>query len=248
MGTYYGLEIVAGVNRQIFFCEKGLPPTEFLTLFRPCDRAYPSFPSGFEDSDEPYIPSHAYLVPVPRLVERLEVMGFTLATLNRDVKRCLKAELAELGRRIEDHDEQHDPPMSSYFRDLKRQRRLLEQFTLERWVRSIRDLRTREILHRHNVPKSDNSLTPLQRYILNVDDNFESYYFGLPISDLRYLMRALLICTNIDEQVFLDLTEIEGNHFEEGEEPVEDGHVSGTFRSDMNSPNADALSVGDAEP
>jgi len=33
MGTYYGLEIVAGIDRQIFFCEKGIPPTEFLTLF-----------------------------------------------------------------------------------------------------------------------------------------------------------------------------------------------------------------------
>jgi hypothetical protein len=102
MGTYYGLEIVAGIHRQIFFCEKGLPPSEFLTLFRSSDRAYPSFPSGFEDSDEPYIPSHAYLVPVPRLVERLEVMGFTLAALNCEVKRCLKSELAELARRIED--------------------------------------------------------------------------------------------------------------------------------------------------
>jgi hypothetical protein len=67
--------VVAGINRQIFFCEKGLPPSEFLTIFRPGDRACPAFPSGFEDSDEPYIPSHAYLVPVPRLVERLNVLG-----------------------------------------------------------------------------------------------------------------------------------------------------------------------------
>jgi hypothetical protein len=112
--------------------------------------------------------------------------------------------------------------MSSYFRDLKRQRRLLKNFTLERWVRSIRGLRSRAILHRHNVPEGDKSLTPLQRHILNVDDNFDSYYFGLPVSDLRYLMRALLVCTNTDEQVFLDLTEIEGRHFDEGEKPVDD--------------------------
>jgi hypothetical protein len=102
------------------------PPSEFLTLFRPCDRAYPSFPSGFEDSDEPYIPSHAYLVTVPRLVERLEVMGFTFPALKSDVKSCLKADLAELVRQIEEHDEQDGSPMSSYVRDLKRQRRLLE--------------------------------------------------------------------------------------------------------------------------
>lgn len=222
MGTYYGLEIVAGIDRQIFFCEKGLPPSEFLTVFRPCDRASPAFPSGFEDSDEPYIPSHAYLVPVPRLVKRLEVMGFTLAALNADVKSCLKADLAELVRQIEEHEEQDGSPMSSYFRDLKRQRRLLEQFTLDRWVRRMRELRIRRILHRHDLQKDFTGLTPLQRHILNVDDRYDAYYFGLPVSDLRFLMRALLICASSDEQVFLDLTEIEGRHFEEGEKPVDD--------------------------
>jgi len=222
MGTYYGLEIVAGIDRQIFSCEKGLPPSEFLTLFRPCDRAYPSFPSGFEDGDEPYIPSHAYLVTVPRLVERLEVMGFTLPALKSDVKSCLKADLAHLVRQIEEHDEQDGLPMSSYVRDLKRQRRLLEQFRLDRWVRTMRDLRARRILHRHDLGKDYTGLTPLQRHILNVDDHYDSYYFGLPVSDLRYLMRALLICATSAEQVFLDLTEIEGRHFEEGEKPVDD--------------------------
>ena len=57
---------------------------------------------------------------------------------------------------------------------------------------------------------------------MNVDDRYNAYYFGLPVSDLRFLMRALLICASSDEQVFLDLTEIEGRHFEEGEKPVDD--------------------------
>src|SRR5205085_12403546 len=59
MGNYYALELFRGGERQIFFSEKGLPPAEFLTVFRPCDRAYPEFTSGFEDSDVPYIPSLA---------------------------------------------------------------------------------------------------------------------------------------------------------------------------------------------
>ena len=80
MGNYYALELFRGDERQIFFSEKGLPPAEFLTVFRPCDRAYPEFTSGFEDSDEPYVPSLAYVVSVPKLTERLDVMGFTRAT------------------------------------------------------------------------------------------------------------------------------------------------------------------------
>lgn len=120
---------------------------------------YPSFPSGFDDSDEPYIPSHAYLVPVPRLVERMEVMGFILAALNSDVKSCVKADFAEVVRQIEEHDEQDGSPISSYVRDLQRQRRLLEQFTLERWVRAIRDLRARRVLHRHDLRKDYTGLT-----------------------------------------------------------------------------------------
>jgi hypothetical protein len=42
MGNYYALELFSGVKRQIFLSEKGLPPSELLTVFRPCDRAYPS--------------------------------------------------------------------------------------------------------------------------------------------------------------------------------------------------------------
>ena len=92
-------------------------------------------------------------------------------------------------------------------RDLKRQRRLLEQFTLDRWVRTMRELRARRILHRHDLHRDYIGLTPPQRHILNVDDRYDAYYFGLPVSDLRFLMRALLICASSDEQVFLDLTD-----------------------------------------
>src|ERR1700742_252433 len=102
MGSYYALELVSGEKRQSFFSNKGLPPSELMTLFRPSDRAYPSFPSGAEDDDEPYVPCHAYQVPVPRLVERLEIMGFTVPAVKRDVEHSLKAELRDLDRRIEE--------------------------------------------------------------------------------------------------------------------------------------------------
>jgi hypothetical protein len=128
MGNYYALELFSGVKRQIFFSEKGLPPSQFLTVFRPCDRAYPNFPSGFEDSDDPNIPSHAYVVSVPRMTERLEVMGFTLPRLKENVKRCLQTDRTELDQRIEYYDEQ-GVSFPSYYRKLKRQRRTLEQFT-----------------------------------------------------------------------------------------------------------------------
>ena len=32
MGNYYALELFSGDKRQIFFSEKGLPPSEFLTV------------------------------------------------------------------------------------------------------------------------------------------------------------------------------------------------------------------------
>lgn len=222
MGNYYALELFSGDKRQIFFSEKGLPPSDFLTVFRPCDRAYPSFQSGFEDSDEPYIPSLAYVVSVAKMIERLDVMGFTLQRLEEHVKRCLKADQAELDGRIE-YYEQEGTSMPSYYRKLKRQRRTLEQFTLMRWVNSMRDFRTREGLSPFLIPKSSmKGFTSLQRHMLNADEEYEWYYFGLPVSDLRYLLRAVLLCADADENVFLDLTEIEGDYFTEGDEPVQD--------------------------
>jgi hypothetical protein len=55
--------------------------------------------------------------------------------------------------------------------------------------------------------------------MLNADEEHEWYYFGLPVSDLRYLLRAVLLCADADENVFLDLTEIEGDYFMDGDEP-----------------------------
>jgi hypothetical protein len=221
MGNYYALELFSGDKRQIFFSEKGLPPSEFLTVFRPCDRAYPSFPSGVEDSDDRYIPSHAYVVSVAKLTERLEVMGFTVQRLEENVKRCLKADQTELDQRDEYYEQEGTMP--SYCRKLKRQRRTLEQFTLRRWVNSMRYFRTREGLSPFLVPKSSRKeFTSLQRHILNADEDYEGYDFGLPVSDLRYLLRAVLLCADADENVFLDLTEVEGDYFAEGDEPAQE--------------------------
>ena len=193
-GNYYALELFSGDKRQIFFSEKGLPPSEFLTVFRPCDRAYPSFTSGFEDSDEPYIPSLAYVVSVPKMTERLDVMGFTLQGLEEHVKQRLKADQTEIDGRIE-YYKQEGSLIPSYYRQLKRQRRTLEQNILKRWVNSMRDLRTREGLSPFLVPKrSIKGLTSLQRHMLNADEEYEWYYFGLPVSDLRFLLRAVELC------------------------------------------------------
>jgi hypothetical protein len=58
--------------------------------------------------------------------------------------------------------------------------------------------------------------------MLNADEEYEWYHFGLPVSDLRYLLRAVLLCADPEENVFLDLTEIENDYFTEGDEPVQD--------------------------
>ena len=220
MGSYYALEF----NREIIFSEKGLPPPALMTLFRPTDRAYPEFPSGGEDDYGPYVPSHAYQVPVPKLIERLEIMGFTLAAVKRDLDRCIKAEILELDRRIE---VQSDPytggTTSGYLRDLKKKRRLFGNFTFARWAGTIRRLRRLGILHSYQVPDGYSGLTPLQRYILNTDREWEWYHFGFPSSDMRFQMRALLLCASHDENVLLDLSELEAaGYLKEGEQPVSD--------------------------
>jgi len=148
------LELVSGETRQLFLSNKGLPSSELMTLFRPCDRAYPSFPSGAEDDEEPYIPCHAYQVPVPRLLEAIGNHGFsTVASVKRDLDRSLKAELRELDRRIEVQSDPENRSIPGSLRKLEQRRRLLQHFTLERWAAAIRRLRTVGTLHRYDVPK-----------------------------------------------------------------------------------------------
>ena len=194
-----------------------------MTLFTANDRAFPSFPSGIEDDPEPYIPSHAYQVPVARLVERLEIMGFTLSAVKRDLERCIKEELLELERQIELESGSEEYVGASYLRGLTRRRRLLQQFTMGRWTSAIRRLRALGILHSYNIPEGYKGLTPLQHYILNTEEDWESYHFGFPVSDLRFLMRALLLCAHADEQVLLDLSDLEvAGYFQQDAQPVRD--------------------------
>jgi hypothetical protein len=198
-----------------------------MTVFRPNDRAYPEFPSGIEDDEYPYIPSHAYQVPVPKLIERLEIMGFTIGAVRRDLESSLKAELLNLDRR----EEVNSDPLTGEIlprdlRDIKRERRLFERFTLERWAGAIRRLRKANMLHSYEVPKGHTGLTPLERYILNVERKWEWYYFGFPASDIRFLLRALLLSTNNDETVLLDLSELEAaEYLAEDEQPIADSLI-----------------------
>jgi hypothetical protein len=155
-------------------------------------------------------------------------MGFTLPRLEENVKRCLQTDRTELDQRIEYYDEE-GVSLPSYYRKLKRQRRTLEQFTLQRWVNSMRNFRTCEGLDPFHIPKGRREFTSLQRHMLNEDNEHEWYYFGLPVSDLRHLLRAILLCADADEHVFLDLTEVEGDYFNEGDEPVQEA-ITETIR------------------
>jgi len=63
----------------------------------------------------------------------------------------------------------------------------------------------------------------LDRYILNVERKWEWYYFGFPTSDIRFVLRALLLSANNDETVLLDLSELEAaEYLAEDEQPVAD--------------------------
>jgi hypothetical protein len=59
--------------------------------------------------------------------------------------------------------------------------------------------------------------------MLNTEREWESFFFGFPCSDLRFLMRALLQCASNSESVLLDLTELEvGGYLGTDEQPVAD--------------------------
>lgn len=119
-------------------------------------------------------------------------MGFTVPPLEENLERSLKTDRAELDRRIAAYKEE-EMSIRSYYRKLKRQRKTLEHLTLRRWVNCMRTFRTREGLSPFLIPKGTTGLTALQRHMLNEDDEYEWYYFGLPVSDLRYLLRAIAV-------------------------------------------------------
>jgi len=98
---------------------------------------------------------------------------------------------------------------------------VFQEFTLERWSAAMRRLRTLGILPSYAIPEGFSGLSPLQHYMLNTDKEWESYYLGLPLSDLRVLLRALVMCADREEQILLDLTDLEvGGYLGEDDDPV----------------------------
>lgn len=233
MGLYYSLHFVSESDNQIILCEKGLPPPALMTAFRPSDRLLADIPSPVEDEAVFYIPEHKYCVAVPKLIERLEVMGFTIPAVKRDLQQCLKGLLDDLGRQIEEaaasasryttaweetepdevSDSEFEPERiavspSQHERYLQRRQRLFRGFTLKRWVKSFSDLRVRGMLHSSRAPKDLAGFSHLQRYMLKGKRELEQYEFGFPTSDLRFLLRAMLACAGSDEHVVLDVSEL----------------------------------------
>lgn len=209
MGTYTDFT-VAGYS--VLSTKSEVIP-EVMTVFRETDRIeykrhtctqqriepidLPStHPDDVEDAIE-------YACDIKKVIDRLNVMGFTLARAKSDFNLGRQSELLKYISWSEGEE-----PHSSYESEIE----FLESLTFEDYLAAL-SIVIAEKIYSHLVSESLTSqLSPLIRHIVEGTDE---YYFGFFADDIRCLVRAVCEVAPADQYVVQDVSAlVSGGYYE----------------------------------
>lgn len=214
MGSYTELS-VAGY--PIVVSKSEVVP-EVMTVFRETDRRTfirrlsdqnPLVWGEPEDSDEGETETAVeYSCDAGSIIDRLNVMGFTLSRVRKDFEAGRLADLAKFESWAEDFDD------NRFFAD---KWDLVKGLTFDSYVSGLRRVmaeRPRSIRHReHETPDLD----PVVKYILDESDDYLFGFFG---GDVRLLLRIACEVVPKESRVVQDITELVHAGYYGENEPV----------------------------
>ena len=152
-----------------------------------------------EDSQEAEA-SIVYRCQTHDVIDRLNIMGFTLRRAREDFEALRKSEVEELA---EDMD---------WFRD---EREFLRELTFDKYISALREVMTRQLRPYPFSDRDSESLSPVVKYILGESDDRLLGYF---CSDVRSLLRVACELAGPNTYVVQDITElVSAGYFGEGD-------------------------------
>lgn len=227
MGTYCELY----VDNYPVLSSKSNVVDVVMTLFREGDkRVYERKVSernpltwGLIEDDGEVETVYEYSNTVTNIIDRLEIMGFTLQRVAREFKQ----EIKEVVQSMEESD-------SEFLEDLYKERiKILENVNIKSFIDAFTEIRTKKLQHSHFTHKKFDGVSPLVNYILNETDEF---YYGFPCQRLRSFLRVFLESCPKDSLVTQDITDLVAAGYYEPDDAVCEMEVNGLIEDfDINS-------------
>lgn len=202
MGTYTDFTVASFT----LVSSKSAVVPELMTVFRESDRRQYKrhAESGATLAGEELEVTHAddvedvveYSCQVAKAMERLNIMGFTLARAKRDFDTGRSYEIEKYESWIED-----DPSHGSWAAELQ----FLRSLSFEQYLEALRTV-VREKIYSYSVDgKKKEFVSPVQKHIVEGSDE---YLFGFFAEDARCLVRAVCEVAPRDQLVSQDVSEL----------------------------------------
>jgi hypothetical protein len=147
-----------------------------------------------------------YACSTPKIVDRLNVMGFNLRRVRQEFDSYRRSKIDEI---ISWEDDVGDDGMFS------EQRKLLERLTYDAYAEGLREVINRGLRRIALTDRHTEDVSPVAKYILSDDEDSVLGFFG---SDPRSLIRLACEVVSAESEVVQDITElVSAGYYEEDE-------------------------------
>ena len=227
MGTYCELY----VDNYPVLSSKSNVVDVVMTLFREEDkRVYERQVSkrnpltwGHLEDDGEVETVYEYSNTVTNIIDRLEIMGFTLKRVEREFKQ----EIKEIIQSMEESD-------SEFLEEFYNERiKILENANIQSFIEAFTEIRIKKLQPSHITHEIFDGASPLVNYILNETHEF---HYGFPVQRLRSFLRVFLESCPRDSLVTQDITDLVAAGYYEPDDAVCEMEVNSLIEDfDINS-------------
>jgi hypothetical protein len=144
---------------------------------------------------------YEYANTVANVIQRLDVMGFSLKHVRQEFEEGKEEEI----KRLKEYEEETDHVDLS--KQYSTEQNLLEVSTFEDWLSAFKEIFDRHLSEQILSDTLSPEEHPLVRYILAPNDGFEPYYH-FPCADIRCFLRAFLEVSPREALVIQDITDL----------------------------------------
>ncbi|MCL5291038.1 MAG: HEPN/Toprim-associated domain-containing protein [Actinobacteria bacterium] len=193
---------------------------EAMTIFRESDKCIfdrklsERNPVIWGEPKEPDRETHeravVYQSDTTKVIDRLNIMGFTIRRIKEDFKAIRAQKLEELQHGAEENQE------LDWFVD---EWKFVKKLTFDEYAEGLRKVMDDKLVFWFLEKEDENQLDPLTKYIV-LDDEHEDFELGFFASDIRSLLRLACELAAPNSEVVQDITEVVHAGYYVEDEPV----------------------------
>ena len=165
----------------------------------------------YEEDTEP-TPAYQYVTTAANLIDRLEVLGFTIEMAKRRFEEGKSYLLEESEERnsIESYDDTENISLTPPYAPFNVLTQFYSNYTFEYWLRLINKVLTRRIrriwLHSDSDKRRQARIAKENIHLYHILEHRDNFEFGFPIFDPFCLYRSLLEAVKPNTSIVLDFT------------------------------------------